>query len=91
MDESPQAELDRDVRHHIYTTFCETARPPSSLETAAELNLTIAEANQSLDRLAGGHQIALTPGSHTIWMAHPFSALPTNFSADVGGKRYWGN
>jgi len=86
-----QTLTDREVRHRIYTTFAGTARPPSTQELAGALGLTIAEIEDSLDRLANAHHIALAPGAYTIWMAHPFSGLPTNFTAQVDGKRYWGN
>jgi hypothetical protein len=83
--------LDLDIRHYIYSTFAETSHPPTTLETANHLNIPIAAVENSFDRLAKAHHIALTPGSHTIWMAHPFSSLPTNFVTEIDHKKYWGN
>lgn len=91
MSDTPHVDTDLNVRHFIYTTFAETTRPPTTRETTAYLDLTISAVEESLARLAEDHQIALVPGGHVLWMAHPFSALPTNFSAEVGGKLYWGN
>lgn len=82
---------DRDVRHFIYTCFADTSRPPTTAQTAERFGISIAAAEAAYERLAAAHHIALAPGSHSIWMAHPFSGLPTNFIADVGSKRYWGN
>lgn len=82
---------DLDVRHFVYTHFIETTRPPAPQEIAENLSLSTAEVEQSLGRLADAHQIALAPGSTSIWMAHPFSSLPTNFTARADGKLYWGN
>lgn len=82
---------DPEVRHFIYSHFAETSRPPSTIEIAAHFSSNITLAEQSLRRLAETHQIALAPGTCNIWMAHPFSALPTNFVTEVGGKKYWGN
>ena len=82
---------DRGVRHFIYSTFAETSRPPTTGEVAGHFRTTIAEAEGAFRRLAEAHHIALAPGSHAIWMAHPFSAVPTNFVAEAGGRRYWGN
>jgi hypothetical protein len=82
---------DLDVRHLIYTTFAGTSRAPTTLETAEHFNISIAEVESAYERLANAHHIALAPGSHGVWMAHPFSGLPTNYVAEVNNRRYWGN
>ena len=33
----------------------------------------------------------LAPASLSIWMAHPFSAVPTDYPVDANGRRYWAN
>ena len=82
---------DLDVRHFIYQTFAERSLPPSTLETAERFKIPIAAVENAYERLANAHYIALAPGSHAIWMAHPFSSLPTNYVTEIGSKRYWGN
>ena len=82
---------DRDVRHYIYTIFAETSRPPTTAATADYFQIPIAAVENAYERLAQAHHIALAPGSYTIWMAHPFSGLPTNYVAEVQNRRYWGN
>ena len=82
---------DRDVRHFIYTIFAETSRPPTTEATADFFQIPIAAVEKAYERLAQAHHIALAPGSNTIWMAHPFSGLPTNYVAEVEDRRYWGN
>jgi hypothetical protein len=82
---------DLDVRHFIYTTFVGTSRPPTTLETADYFKISIAAVEGAYERLANAHHIALAPGSHGVWMAHPFSGLPTNYVTKVEDKRYWGN
>jgi hypothetical protein len=37
------------------------------------------------------HYIALAPDSYSIWMAHPFSGVPTNSVVAIGSKKYYGN
>lgn len=86
-----EAEFDRDVRHFIYTRFAETARPPAAGTTAVHFGVPIARVEDAFDRLAGSHQIALAPGTRSVWMAHPFSAVATNYVTRVGPKRYDGN
>jgi len=82
---------DLDIRHVIYTTFAGTSRPPTTHETAGHFGISIAAVEAAYERLATAHHISLAPGSHAIWMAHPFSGVPTNFTAEVEHKRYWGN
>ena len=91
--EKIQAKKDFDfgVRHFIYTTFAKTSQPPTISEVAYYFKTSIMIVENVFESLAKAHHIALAPGSHSIWMAHPFSALPTNYIAEVGGKRYWGN
>ena len=92
MESSRKKEIsDLDVRHFIYATFAGTSRPPTTLETADHFKITIAAVESAYERLASAHHIALAPGSHAIWMAHPFSGLPTNYVTEAGPKRYYGN
>ena len=83
--------FDRDVRHFIYANFSQTSRPPSTSETAAHFKVSIAAVEKAYQRLANSHHIVLAPGSYSIWMAHPFSSLPTNYITKVENKRFWGN
>jgi hypothetical protein len=82
---------DLEIRRFIYATFAEASRPPATAEAAAHFGISIAAVEAAYERLAGAHHIALAPGSQVIWMAHPFSALPTNFVTEANGRRYWGN
>ena len=86
-----QRNLDPDIRHFIYAVFAETCRPPTTQEVADHFKVSISAAEDAFERLAQAHHIALAPGSHLIWMAHPFSGLPTNYVTEVGNKKYWGN
>ena len=83
--------MDNEVRHFIYQTFISTSKPPTTAETAKRFQLSISKIESTFERLAASHDIALAPGSHSIWMAHPFSALPTNYTAQINQKKYYGN
>jgi hypothetical protein len=83
--------LDKEIRHFIYKTFAETTRPPTTEEVAVHQKRDISSIEQSFRRLANEHQIALASGSYSIWMAHPFSSLPTNFTVAIGSKKYFAN
>lgn len=84
-------ELDKNVRHFIYQTFAASTSPPTTSEIAHHFTLSQQAAKASLQRLSAAHQIALAPGATNVWMAHPFSAIKTDFTTQVSGKTYWGN
>ena len=86
-----KSSLDPHIRHFIYTAFAKSARPPTTFEVAQHFKVTISTVEDAYQRLADAHHIALAPGSHAIWMAHPFSSLPTNYVTQIGNKKYWGN
>jgi len=82
---------DADIRHFIYLTFARTSRPPTTIDAANHFEIEIAAVENRFERLAEAHHIALAPGSHSVWMAHPFSGLPTNYVAEIEDRLYWGN
>jgi hypothetical protein len=45
----------------------------------------------ALKRLAEMHALVLAPATANIWMAHPFSAVPTAYPVVVAGRTYWAN
>jgi hypothetical protein len=83
--------IDEDVRHYIYKTFAATTLPPTTSQVAGQFGVSIASIENAFERLANAHQIALAPGGYSIWMAHPFSSVPTNYVATIGSKEYYGN
>lgn len=82
---------DEAVRLAIMRMFVDEARPPAPNELASIVGMTQAEAEASLRRLADAHVIVLAPGTPLVWMANPFSALPTPFEVRSGDRRWWGN
>jgi hypothetical protein len=83
--------FDLDVRHFIYATFANAARPPTTQQVAEHFGTSIAAVEDAFGRLADAHHIALAPGSSSIWMAHPFSGLPTNYVTQTADAKYWAN
>lgn len=84
-------DIDRRVRFHIYEHFTTLAQAPSTDDLATALDLPSSIVEQSLDRLAAAHAIALAPGARNIWMAHPFSAVPTLYPVRTVEQSYWAN
>jgi Alkylmercury lyase len=81
----------RDVRLYIYRQFIETSTAPSAADAAAALSLDTADADAAFRALADARMIVLRPGTTTIWMAMPFSNLPTPFNVISGGRAYYAN
>lgn len=83
--------LDDRVRSEVDRGFVEKTRPPSPDEIARAIGRPQIEIEAALHRLAERHMLVLAPGTPYVWMAHPFSAIPTSFRVESGGKRWWGN
>lgn len=84
-------EFDEQVRWQVYRNFEKAGRPPAPTELARELGVNPLAVEESLDRLQEARALVLAPGSHHVWMAHPFSAVPTAYPVSVGGTSYWAN
>ena len=76
---------------HLYERFVEDGRPPAVAETASALGLGEAEAAEAYRRLEEAHVIVLAPGTETVWMAAPLSAVPTPFRVETERGSFFGN
>jgi hypothetical protein len=83
--------FDRSVRLAVFRTVVAEGVPPRAEQLAAELDVAVADVEASLQRLADAHMLVLHPGTSSIWMAAPFSAIPTPFEVTVGDRRYFAN
>src|SRR5215469_13250014 len=83
--------FDNRVRASIYDTVFTHGAIPTLDATAAALACTPEEVAASFRRLAERHIVVLQEGSDEILMANPFSAVPTPFQVEAGGRTYWGN
>src|SRR5579859_3836556 len=81
--------LERDVRLHIYQQLVETSCAPTPPETAKALDRDAAEVENVYLALARARVIVLRPDTTTVWMAMPFSNLPTPFNVISGGRAYY--
>ena len=68
-----------DVRVEIYRSFIDDQRAPVPSEIALRLELDLEDVESSLKQLNDDDVIALVPGTHFIWLAHPFSAMDAPF------------
>ena len=83
--------FDRNTRLAVFGRTAETGRVPSVLEIAEALAVSRGDVEESLKRLAAGRAIVLSPSGTGIWMANPFSAVPTPFRVYANGRTYYGN
>lgn len=84
-------ESDWAVRNTVYATILDRGRPPSVAEAATTLGISADLVRQAYQRLNTRHALFLTPGTHDIRMAHPFSGVPTAFRVEIGDRAYWAN
>lgn len=87
----PLTDLEQRVRLFVYRHFVETANAPDVMRLASMLETPEREIVGALRRLADLHALVLAPAATTIWMAHPFSAVPTAYPVDVGDRTYFAN
>jgi hypothetical protein len=84
-DESPTVltEFDWSVRARIYRTFADTGGAPVVSELAAAVGGTEFQVRDSLQRLFAAHEIAPMADGNGVWMANPFSGVPTAYSVET--------
>ncbi|HVM20546.1 MAG TPA: organomercurial lyase [Egibacteraceae bacterium] len=81
---------DNAVRLFVYRFFVEHGRPPMPVETASALQVSSAEVEASLRRLADQHLLVLAPGTPYVWMANPLCALPSPFRVRARDRDWYG-
>lgn len=82
---------ERAVRAHVIQTLHRTAVAPSVAETATTLDIPQSDVVEALHSLADQHRLVLLPGTDAVWMAHPFSAIATDFVVYAAGQRWYAN
>ena len=71
--------------------FVDHGTAPTIAQLAALLSHDRAVIVEALGALADYHGVVLHPVSGEIWAMHPFSAAPTAFWVESGGRGWWGN
>lgn len=83
--------FERLVRASVIQALRAFSRAPSSAEIAKCLGATESAASSALRALADAHRLVLIPGTDAVWMAHPFSAVETDFVVRIGERRWFAN
>ena len=76
-------ERDRELRNGIYAQLVELGRVPTIAETGV--------GEESLWRLHDEHALVLERDGSAIRMLNPFSAVPTPYRVEAGGRSWFGN
>lgn len=82
---------DRTVRATIYDTLVAGVSDVTVAVIAARSGLDVAAVATSFENLAAEHRIVLVPGEDRVAMAHPFSAVATDYRAVIGDRAWWAN
>ena len=84
-------DVDRAVWQAIYDHFIRQPTPPTLHDIATRLALPPQAVAASYARLAARQRLVLDPVTHALWMAIPFSAVPTDVQVQQGAQRWWAN
>lgn len=88
-------DLLRRLRLAIYQRFASTGASPEPLDLCARFDLSPDELWRALRQLEDESAVVLMPGSSYLWMAEPFSAVPTFFpvrsNRPKDPRRWFGN
>ena len=74
----------------VMERFAALLRAPTAAELAEAAGLSEAEVRDELRALHEQRMLVLGDDGQ-IWMANPFSAVPTDYVAVVNGRRHFGN
>jgi Alkylmercury lyase len=80
----------REVRVFVYRRFVKDGEPPTVMDVAAGLGLSIDDAESAFRELEAGRVLVFEPGTFDIWMANPLSARPTGFRVTAASGSWWG-
>jgi ribonuclease HI len=89
--DDPFTPVEREVRSFVYRHLVETTRAPDIGTIAAAVHADQRVVLSALRKLVAEHGLVIAPASTTIWMAHPFSAVPTAYPVQARGRTYWAN
>ena len=67
------------VRTEVYDTFAERGSAPTVEELAAAVRSTEVQVRTAFQRLFDAHELVPLPTGDAVWMANPFSGVPTDY------------
>ena len=82
---------DDGMRIFIYSYIVDAGAPPSSAQIATQLGISHESARDAVRALGAAKQVVLDAQTGEIWMAGPFSAVPTRFRVHGATASWWAN
>ena len=79
------------IRIFVYTDIADIGVPPTVERIAAEFSVQVTVARDAIEELARTRQVILDPATREVWMAGPFSAVPTRFRVHGTRVSWWAN
>jgi hypothetical protein len=83
--------MDLEIRRRLFALFVQDGRAPTAAAIASALHLGIPAVEEAFRRLESKRILTLFAGRTDIRMLLPFSAVPTAFRVEAGGRSWWGN
>lgn len=87
---APLTPQDFAVRRHLLQAFA-AGGTPTRVSVAQALGLDYPQVSSSYLALHASHAVVLDRDTGEVWMAMPFSAVPTAFRVMVGDHAVWAN
>jgi len=84
-------QADVELRNASYSIFVELGRAPTADAVAARLGLEPVGVVAGWRRLHDAHALVLDQHTDEIRMANPFSAVPTAYRVQAGGRSWFAN
>ena len=75
----------------VYDTIVGSGLPPKSAEIGNRFGVSAEVARTNLGALKIGKTVLVHPKSGEIWMAGPFSSIPTDYRLTDGERIWWAN
>jgi hypothetical protein len=79
------------LRVFVYDTLIESGRAPDARAIGAHFGVSADDARQALRAQRIGKTLLTHPETGEIWMAGPFSAVPTSYRVLAGRTSWWAN
>ncbi len=79
------------LRRLTYAMFVALGRAPTAAEVATEAGTDAASVQEGWWRLHDAHALVMNHATAEIRMANPFSAVPTPYRVEAGGRSWYAN
>lgn len=83
--------VDIAIRNTTYRLFVENGSAPSAADVATAAGISLSDTEAAWRRLHDAHAIVLQPDAVELRMANPFSAVPTAYRVNAGGRSWYAN